>query len=191
MKVIAISGLTSSGKGTLAHQFHSILVARIVIVSSWGTSKPLKETLTEYGVPLTMHNLQALGGFMGNEFGEHVISQYLVRRGQTDGSDVLIIEGVRRVNEAKWLKENTECILVYIDAPLDLRYQKFIERNQNLGDDQMTLEQFQRAGQAITEREVPAIRDLAHLVFDNDLRSIDNMQQFAYSVADRVVAKSK
>jgi uridine kinase len=188
MKVIAISGPTSSGKGTLAKELQSILISRNMNVSCWGTSKPLKETLTEYGVPITMHNLQALGGFMGDEFGAHVISQYLMRLGETEGSDVVIIEGVRRTNEAQWLKDNTDCLLVYVDAPLQLRYEKFIGRNQNPGDNNMTFEEFSHASQAITEREIPDIRPLADMVFDNDLSTIELVRQFAEKVVGNIYA---
>ena len=53
-----------------------------------------------------------------------------------------MIDGVRRLSDLDGIRENPNFQLLYIDAPLEVRYQRILHRAQNSGDNKKTYEQF-------------------------------------------------
>ncbi len=57
-----------------------------------------------------------------------------------DGSTYAVIDGVRNPAEAEYLKREMDMVLIAIEAPKDVRLQRYLARNRN--DDGKTAEDF-------------------------------------------------
>jgi dephospho-CoA kinase len=60
-----------------------------------------------------------------------------------------------------------EFILIYIDAPAELRHKRVTARGQNAGDTDKSFEEFLKDEEHDTERSIRSLRPLANTVIEN------------------------
>lgn len=172
--LVGIAGTFASGKDTIAkklvdeHGFTHVstgdLVREVAMRERGSIERPvLKEVATAHR--------QSDG------------AGYFVEQG-LDKPRPLVISGIRSLGEAKALK-NAGGILLYIDAPIEVRYQRMQSRLRD-GEAQLTLEEFRDGeekemygGPTDADFNLRGIRDMADTVIDNEY-SLDEFTQTVY-----------
>lgn len=159
--VLGVIGERSSGKDTLSDY----------LVEKYGAfaishSKILDEILDILDLPISRRNEIDLGMALRAPFGEGVIAQALRKRVLKETNEVIVIQSIRFPHEV----ENVRSLnghLIFIEAPLELRYNRARKR-QEKADDKITFEQFQAMQQEPTEIGIAALKKDAKFVINND-----------------------
>ena len=94
------------------------------------TSKLLTEELEKRGLPITRKNQQDLGDELRQKAGAGALMKIFLNKINLNGN--YIIDSLRNAGEVKFLKENVkDFILIAIDAPQKLRFERILERNKS------------------------------------------------------------
>lgn len=117
-KTIGLTGTNASGKGEAARFFVRHGYAFISL------SDLVREELKKNNVEITRDNLIAMGNKMREKSGPDVLARKAVKKmtGKT------VIDSIRNLEEIKYLRENTEFLLLSIDAPPEIRFQRARKR---------------------------------------------------------------
>ncbi len=159
--ILALTGEKLAGKDTAAEY----------LVKKHGAahirhSHILDEILQLLAVPVSRRNEIDLGMSLRKLFGDGILGKALAKRVQSAKSDLIVINGVRfadELNNAKALGAK----IIYITAPEDIRYQRFLKRQEKTDDANMSLEQFRIQEQEPTEINIPALGARADVRIDN------------------------
>ena len=81
---------------------------------------------------------------------------------------MVIIDGVRRQPDIKYMSTLPEFRLIYIETSAENRYKRIIEREENVDDKNKTFEQFKKDQSWETEKDIVDLKDKADFVINND-----------------------
>ena len=130
--LIGLTGTNGAGKGETADFFVSHGF------SYFSLSDLIREEISRQGKPLTRDNLILTGNRLRNEFGPEI----LARRVMEKVTENAIIDSIRNTHEVQYLKKQKNFILLAIDAPIELRYQRILKRGRN--ESVSTLDEFKK-----------------------------------------------
>lgn len=122
--VIGITGTIASGKDVVAR----ILKDKGFQIISLG--EVIREELKSKGVEINRKNQQDLGNELRREFGGQVLAERALKKFKSYDAP-LVINGIRNLDEIKYLKENSDFKLVGVDAPLETRWMRVQARNRD------------------------------------------------------------
>jgi len=133
--IIGLTGKMAAGKGVVAeylknkgYSYHSL-------------SDVLRDELKVRNIEETIPNLVKLGNELRAKNGAGVIGKRLLKKIQDNSETNAIADSIRNPAEIASLKESDhKFILIAVDAPLELRYQRTASRGR--AGDNMTLEKF-------------------------------------------------
>jgi dephospho-CoA kinase len=117
-KTIGLTGTNASGKGEAAHFFITHGYDFISL------SDLVREELKKNSLEITRKNLIAMGNKMREESGPDVLARKALKKisGKT------VIDSIRNLKEIEYLRKNTEFLLLSIEAPLEIRFQRARKR---------------------------------------------------------------
>lgn len=130
-------------------------------------STVLRDVLKRISVPVSRENLQKLSTILREAFGEDLLARSIAGEVSKLNAEIIVIDGVRRPTDIKYLKELPNFILLKIDANPKIRYERLILRNENNGDDKKTYEQFLKDHEAEADKLVPQVMAEAKWALDN------------------------
>lgn len=142
-----MSGRIGSGKSTVAEH----LTAKYGFISlSFG--KLLANILESQNKIVNRDSLQALGSKLYNSLGHDGLTEMLIQ--DIDLCKNYVIDGIRHVAVARYLsnKYSDHFILLYLDAPADIRLQRLINRKRF--NKKISLKEFKIIEQDSTEHDV-------------------------------------
>ena len=138
--IIGLTGRNASGKGEVANYLKSKGFAY------YSLSDVIREEATKRGLEHSRDNLIELGNELRQNFAPNYLAQQinLKIKGilENNPKQDFVIDSIRSPFEAKELMKNKDFNLVGIDAPVELRFQRLLERNR-LGDAK-TLDDFKK-----------------------------------------------
>jgi len=113
-KTIGLTGTNASGKGEagrffVTHGYDFISLSDFV-----------REELKKNSMEITRKNLISMGNKMREKSGPDVLARKAVKK----MSGKTIIDSIRNLKEIEYLRENTEFLLLSIDAPPEIRFQR-------------------------------------------------------------------
>src|SRR3989338_424917 len=168
--IIGLTGRNASGKGEAANY----LKEKGFVYYS--LSDALREEATKRGSEHSRDNLIKLGNDLRAKFGASYLAQQINKKikKQQQGKNKnqnFVVDSIRSPFEAKELMKNKGFVLVGIDAPIELRFRRLLERNR-LGDAK-TLEDFKQQEQrenlkSDTNQQLDATFGMAKKVIVND-----------------------
>jgi len=123
--IIGITGTNGAGKDTIAE----ILVKKLF----WphlSLSDVLREICRERDIVPTRVNLTNLGNQLRREFG----SDYLSNRVLTKSRDNFVVTSIRNPKEIEPFKKVSQFVLLSVDAPIEMRYQRVIGSRNRSGN---------------------------------------------------------
>jgi len=162
MKIIlGFIGEKAGGKGAAAAH-----LAEKHGASVHAFSKPMKDCIERLGLEMTRTNLITFSEISRKAFGDDLYAKVIARDSANDPADIVIVDGIRRKADIALLKDLPGFHLIYITAPLALRWERAVKRNEK-GEGAMTLEQFTEQENASTEVAIPELGSRAEFRIDN------------------------
>jgi dephospho-CoA kinase len=128
-------------------------------------SQLLDEILKILNLPISRRNEIDLGLGLRSVFGKSVLGPAIFKRAQTATEKLIVISGIR-MDEIKDL-ETLNPILIYISAPPETRFERYLKRHEKADDGVMNFEQFQAQEQELTEIGIPELAKQAKFNIEN------------------------
>jgi dephospho-CoA kinase len=153
--LIGIVGAKGSGKGS----FVSLLKEKLPDhhIEALRFSDILHDTLVLWGgVSSTRENLQKLAVMM-NQMGNGTLSRAMRARVLKSLADIVVLDGVRWESDLAMLRSFPKNMLVYVYTSPRIRFERLKARNEKVGEDTMSWEQFDREENALNEASIPEI----------------------------------
>lgn len=129
--IIGLTGKNASGKGEVA----AYLKTKGFIYYS--LSDELREEAAKRNIEHSRENLISLGNELRERNGPEClakkINEKIRNNKKKDNGKNFVVDSVRNPFEAKELLKNRDFLLIGIDAPIGLRFQRLVERNR-VGD---------------------------------------------------------
>lgn len=120
-KYIGLTGTNASGKGEIADFFqkHGF--------SYFSLSDLLRKEIRKRGWEENRDNLIKTGNDLREKYGADI----LARRIMQEVGQKAVIDSIRNIKEAEFLKTQENFVLLAVDAPVELRYQRSKKRGRN------------------------------------------------------------
>ena len=175
MKLIGIGGSTASGKTALAQK----LIEHFSATTN-RYSHLLADIATEQGTPTDKVSLQELSTKMRTEQGEDSIAQLMNEWIRKQTSEVVVIEGMRRLVdvvalEAVAKETKRDWIFLFVDAPTEIRLVRFNTRLEREGLTPISNDEFYHLDTHEAENELPLIRAKSLHILHNTSKTLDEL----------------
>jgi dephospho-CoA kinase len=162
--IFGVTGFNASGKG----EFCNYLAGKGFVVYS--LSDIIREELRNEGIEITRDALIAKGNELRQKFGSSVLAKRTMEKFEPGKN--YVVDSIRNPGEVEMLRRNKDFKLVFLDAPLKVRYERAKARKRE--KDAISFEDFKRleekemnssnsAGQQLIK-----CREMADLVIVND-----------------------
>ncbi len=185
--IIAIAGTNGAGKDEAAHYFAGKGFAHFSL------SDELRELARARGEEPTREALQLLGNELRTVYGESYLTNRVLERAASQNAANIVITSVRNLGELEPVKNTEGFRLIFIDAPVELRYARV--KNRGRTGEGMSLEEFK----ALERREMnggpgaqnlEALRAAATDRIDNN-GAIDNLHCMLGETVGEACAKRR
>jgi dephospho-CoA kinase len=138
MLKIGVTGNNGGGKDTFANYLVSKKGFEHISLSDF-----IREETQKRGLELSRNNFHNVGNDMRVIFGPDILARRALEK--MDGaSKNYALTSIRNPYEVRALQEAGNFVLVAIDAPIEVRFARIIERNRKNEKELMTLEEFKR-----------------------------------------------
>ncbi len=176
--VIGLAGEIASGKGAtskyLAQKYNAI---------EYKFSGILEDILNRVHIEKNRENFTKLSIGLRKYYGQDILAYALAEDIKKAGRHIIIVDGIRRKADLKYLKELDNFIFVFITADVKVRYERLIARNEKQDDQTKTFEQFQKDAQLETEVTINEMKGLADVIVDNN-----NSLEALYEQIDNIIS---
>ncbi len=175
---MALVGEKLSGKDTVAEYLIKKYNAEHV-----RHSHILDDILNILDYPISRRNEIDIGMAMRKVFGDGTLNKALSKRVRESPAKLIVINGFRFQDEMENVK-TLGARTIYVTAPEDIRYQRFLGRQEKHDDAKQTLEEFRKQEQEPTEIGIPALGAQTEFRIDNT-GSLEEL----YSKVDELITK--
>ena len=114
-------------------------------------SKILVSILNQLKLPISRVNETNLAGALRERFGSGVLAETIKSLIQASGRRRVVIDGLRHPAELESLRRLPGFLLVYLTAPLEVRFKRALRRHERVGEGNFTLQDFKREERLPTE----------------------------------------
>jgi dephospho-CoA kinase len=134
--IIGLTGTFGAGKGELSR----ILMERGYAYHS--CSDILRAEIKRLGQEETIENLAKAGNRIREESGPGELARRIVEIIRRRNERMAIVDSIRSVGEVEELRKNPDFVLISVEAPVELRYQRIKVRGRH--GDNMSFDEFKR-----------------------------------------------
>lgn len=178
--ILCFVGLIASGKDVAKKYLETNYQAE-----SFRFSSILRDTLNCLGVENSRDNIISLSTWSRETFGNDLLAKAMANKVAKSENELIIIDGARRVDDLIYLKQNPDFHLIAIDAPVEIRYQRSISRNENPGDQEKSYETFLKDHEKETEITIPETMAQADFKINND-SDLENLYQQVEDILEKL-----
>ncbi len=161
--ILGLAGEMASGKGT---------VAKYIIEKcnggSYGFSSALRDVAKRMHLEESRENLQKLSTIFRENFHDDILSEVIYQDVKKDDREIVAIDGVRRMADISFLEKLEGFKLVYLEADIESRYKRILDRRQNVDDQTKTFEEFKKDHEREAELQIKDLKKKADIVIDNN-----------------------
>ncbi|MEI7621685.1 MAG: AAA family ATPase [Candidatus Moraniibacteriota bacterium] len=161
--IVGIAGEMGSGKEAVTHHLVNSYQAH-----SHNFSQIFNDILKRLHLEITRENQAPLSLALRKTFGEDILAKVMYHDSVEDATDVVVVQGIRRIEDMAYLKQLANFKFLYIDADMELRFERVSKRREKINDGTMSFEQFKASHQYETEKTIPDLRNYADYVVDNN-----------------------
>ena len=161
--IIGSVGEIASGKGAVSEYLLTKYQAK-----EYRFSNILKDILERVHLDVVRKNLASLSLGLRTHYGQDILAYALAQDIKNNNSQIIIVDGVRREADLKYLKEMENFILVYVETDLKVRYERLIGRNEKQDDKTKTFEEFKKDHELETEVSIRELKNIADIIIDNN-----------------------
>ncbi|MFH1426714.1 MAG: AAA family ATPase [Candidatus Kerfeldbacteria bacterium] len=160
--VIGLTGPKLGGKGTTSAILQAELGAK-----AYTMSDILADICTRLHLEKSREHLIAVATGLRKTLGNDILAQVLKKDVLSAQDEIAVIDGIRMRSEIDLFKDIPGFTLVFIDAPLKMRYGRATTRGEKVGETELSFEEFTKEEEAPTETEVSSFRGQAAFVIEN------------------------
>jgi dephospho-CoA kinase len=135
--IFGLTGFLGSGKDTVANYFEEKYGA-----TTLGFSDMLRDILRRLHLDISRDTLVKISEGIREKFGEDIMAKAMSVDVKQNKSDFVVIDGVRRPEDIRYLSELPYFVLIEVYADDRVRYERLIKRSENTDDKGKTFEQF-------------------------------------------------
>ena len=174
--ILGFTGLISCGKGTVTKYLKEKHAAE-----TFRFSTMLRDVLTRLYLEHSRENMSGLSTVLRDFFGQDLMAKVMAKDVVNSQADLIVVDGIRRMEDIKYLRALPNFKLVSIEADMKTRYERLIERGENSDDKNKTWEDFVADHQLETELTILDTMKVADIVINNDgnlealQRQLDNL----------------
>lgn len=161
--ILALAGEMGCGKGTLTKYLiekHNAEVYRF--------SNPLRDILDRMHREISRNTMQQLSTALRQTFGDDILSEIILSDVGKSTAPFIVIDGVRRESDIKYLRNLQGFKLIYIDADIFTRYTRVTFRGENSSDTTKTIEEFMRETEAEAESRIRELKNISQIILENN-----------------------
>lgn len=162
-RIIVLAGKIASGKGTVSKYLTDKYNA-----SSHRFSAVLRDILSRLYMKHIRDNMLKLSIMLRKNYGEDILAKVMSEDVKKDDNKIIIIDGVRRLDDIKYLRQLPEFKLVFVKADMRKRYERITRRGENPDDKSKTFEEFEKDHQGEAELKIKDLENVADVVIDNN-----------------------
>lgn len=185
--IIGLTGSYCSGKDTVADYIvkkHGFM--------HYSLSDIIRECMKEEGIEPTRENLIVFGTNLRKDKGNGVLAAKALEKMSKDGN--FCITSIRHPDEINELRKRNDFILINVDAPRQMRFERMRKRNRP-GDPE-TLEKFielekRESQNGGSGQQLSKCAEMADVNFINDLNDIDALNIKAERLLSGLSARIK
>ena len=182
MLVIGVIGTKGSGKDTLAGH-----IAKKYHGGHHAHSEIYREILEVLHMPNSRINLIKLVE-LRKVFGENVLVHALNKKLLEEKRDLQVVTGIRFANELENIRSFDHNIVLYVDAPIELRYERHMHRKQSAQDEDVSFADFVKTEDLETERHIVELGKQADYRIEN-AGSLGEFLKQADDIVGKVIEK--
>ncbi|MFZ2154403.1 MAG: AAA family ATPase [Candidatus Moraniibacteriota bacterium] len=161
--ILGLVGEIASGKGTVVKYLTKNYGA-----STYRFSTIMRDVLDRLYIEHSRETLQQTSSMLRNTYGENILAKVMAKDIEKDKHNIIIVDGIRRMEDVEFLKENPDFKMVFIEVSLEKRYERIIQREENADDKNKTFEEFKLDAQREAELTIAGLRDQADAILDNN-----------------------
>jgi dCMP deaminase len=161
--IIGVTGFLGAGNDTVADYLKQRSFYHISL------SDMIREELRVRNIPENIPNLQMIANEMRAKLGSGILAERALARIEDDKH--WIITSMRNPAEVEVFSKRKDFLLVFVDAPIDIRYQRVIARKR--AGDIKSFEQFKKEEEAeikgkANEQQLLKLRKMSHIIMNNN-----------------------
>ncbi len=128
----------------------------------------LSHILHKLSLEKSRDNQIKLSVILRKEFGEDIMSHAVASDALTSKEDIVLIDGIRRVEDLAAFKALPSFKLIAINADAKVRFEREKNRREKTDDAELTWEKFQEIERAPTEVTIPEVMTYANYTIMNE-----------------------
>ena len=160
--IIGLVGEAAAGKGTVAAFLTDKFGA-----STHTFSKAMKDCVARLYLPLSRENLTNFSTLTRQAFGEDLYARVVAKDCEADTHEMIVVDGIRLEADMAALKGFPGFHLIYVTAPVEIRWQRARNRGEKAGESEMSLEDFKKEELLPTELAIKEIGARAEFTVPN------------------------
>ncbi len=162
--IIIVAGEMASGKGSVGRYIAEKYKAKNI-----RSSEVFRRALDAIRIEQSRESVSEMSRVMREGFGEDVAAKAILYDLVEDNHTLFVVDGLRRMQEIDALKKSDyQTICIYLTVDLETRYKRMVERGENVGDAQKTLEEFKENHDLNAESTVRDVQSRAdHIIANN------------------------
>lgn len=161
--ILGIAGEMGSGKEAVSRHLVNTYNA-----NAHNFSQILNDILNRLNLEITRENQSPLSLILRKTFGEDILAKVMYQDSVDDTADIVVVQGIRRVEDMTFLKQLPNFKFLYIDADMGIRFERIGKRGEKANDGSMSFKQFEDSHQYETEQTIMDLRNYADIVIDNN-----------------------
>lgn len=162
--ILCFTGQIASGKEVSKNYLEEKYGASSIKMSSL-----LRSALDALGVEKTRDNLMKLSTWSRETFGSDLLAKTISEKANNINNKLVVVDGARRPEDLIYLKKASNFYLIAIEADVEIRHKRAVLRNENIGDDKKSLNDFLKDQEKETEISIPKTMSQADYVINNNL----------------------
>jgi dephospho-CoA kinase len=177
--VVGVAGRIGSGKSEI-----SSYLSKNYGAGHHRFSQILEDILTRLHMPPDREALQRLGAALRSSISPDVLVNAFKADIEGAAEDIVVVDGIRYLNEVEMLREFNKSILIYTSVPREIRYERIQKRGER-GENHLTLEEFMEAENRETEKHLDEVNAVADIILDNSGSKMEFHKKIDEIIKDR------
>ncbi|HCX28139.1 MAG TPA: hypothetical protein DHI91_03295 [Candidatus Portnoybacteria bacterium] len=161
--ILSLAGEMACGKGTAVKY-----LVKKYDAGSFRFSTILRDVLDRLCLEQSRENIQKLSTILRKNFSDDLLAGVMAEDVKKDTAEIVVIDGVRRLADIKYLSGLPEFKLVYIETELERRHERIVKRGENTDDAQKTLGDFKKEHVSESELQIGDLKNHADFLIDNN-----------------------
>jgi len=162
-KIFGVTGEIGSGKDTIANFMIKEFAAKM-----FKFSDVLKDICARLNLEINTRNLQGVSTALRSFVGENVLVNAILNDCLKSEAEIIVVAGIRRLVDFENLNKIEGFKLIYVDATIENRYARTLNRDEKVDDSSRSFEDFKKDNKQECEVEIAQLKSLADYVIDNN-----------------------